>query len=160
MKWPVGWRIWMNDVFDKVGFTCSTFDLLHAGHITMLREAKMQCDYLICGLQTDPTIDRPNSKNKPIQSLVERWIQLDAVKYVDKIVVYQTERDLEDLLLTLDLDVRIVGEEYRNVLLTGREICEQRGIEIYYNKREHSFSTTELRERINAVGSKSIKAVS
>ena len=150
----------MNDVFDKVGFTCSTFDLLHAGHITMLREAKMQCDYLICGLQTDPTIDRPNSKNKPIQSLVERWIQLDAVKYVDKIVVYQTERDLEDLLLTLDLDVRIVGEEYRNVLLTGREICEQRGIDIYYNKREHSFSTTELRERINAVGGRNIKSVS
>ena len=150
----------MNDIFDKVGFTCSTFDLLHAGHITMLREAKNQCDYLICGLQTDPTIDRPNSKNKPIQSLVERWIQLDAVKYVDKIVVYQTERDLEDLLLTLDLDVRIVGEEYRNVLLTGREICEQRGIDIYYNKREHSFSTTELRERINALGNRNIKSVS
>jgi len=147
-------------LFDRVGFTCSTFDLLHAGHITMLREAKMQCDYLICGLQTDPTIDRPNSKNKPIQSLVERWIQLDAVKYVDKIVVYQTERDLEDLLLTLDLDVRIVGEEYRNVLLTGREICEQRGIDIYYNKREHSFSTTELRERINALGNRNIKNVS
>jgi len=150
----------MNDIFDKVGFTCSTFDLLHAGHITMLREAKNQCDYLICGLQTDPTIDRPNSKNKPIQSLVERWIQLEAVKYVDKIVVYQTERDLEDLLLTLDLDVRIVGEEYRNVVLTGREICEQRGIDIYYNKREHSFSTTELRERINAVGNRNIKRVS
>jgi len=150
----------MNDIFDKVGFTCSTFDLLHAGHITMLKEARNQCDYLICGLQTDPTIDRPNSKNKPIQSLVERWIQLEAVKYVDKIVVYQTERDLEDLLLTLDLDVRIVGEEYRNVVLTGREICEQRGIDIYYNKREHSFSTTELRERINAVGNRNIKRVS
>ena len=150
----------MNDVFDKVGFTCSTFDLLHAGHITMLREAKKECDYLICGLQTDPTIDRPSSKNRPIQSLVERYIQLEAVKYVDKIVVYQTERDLEDLLLTLDLDVRIVGEEYRNVLLTGREICEQRGIDIYYNKREHSFSTTELRERINALGNRNIKNVS
>ena len=150
----------MDKIFDKVGFTCSTFDLLHAGHITMLREAKNQCDYLICGLQTDPTIDRPNSKNKPIQSLVERWIQLDAVKYVDKIVVYQTEKDLEDLLYTLDLDVRIVGEEYRNVVLTGREICEQRGIDIYYNKREHSFSTTELRERIHAVGPRSIKVAS
>ena len=150
----------MDKIFDKVGFTCSTFDLLHAGHIAMLREAKNQCDYLICGLQTDPTIDRPNSKNKPIQSLVERWIQLDAVKYVDKIVVYQTEKDLEDLLYTLDLDVRIVGEEYRNVVLTGREICDQRGIEIYYNKREHSFSTTELRERIHAVGLRSVKAAS
>ena len=150
----------MDKIFDKVGFTCSTFDLLHAGHIAMLREAKNQCDYLICGLQTDPTIDRPNSKNKPIQSLVERWIQLDAVKYVDKIVVYQTEKDLEDLLYTLDLDVRIVGEEYRNVVLTGREICDQRGIDIYYNKREHSFSTTELRERIHAVGLRSVKAAS
>ena len=156
MKWPVGWRIWMS----KIGFTCSTFDLLHAGHITMLKEASKQCDWLICGLQTDPTIDRPNSKNKPIQSLVERYIQLAAVKYVDEIVVYQTEKDLEDLLLTLDIDIRIVGEEYRNVNFTGKDICKQRGIELYYNKREHSFSTTELRERIHAVGSKSIKAVS
>jgi len=144
----------------KIGFTCSTFDLLHAGHITMLKEASKQCDWLICGLQTDPTIDRPNSKNKPIQSLVERYIQLDAVKYVDEIVVYQTEKDLEDLLLTLDIDIRIVGEEYRNVVLTGRDICEKRDIEIYYNKREHSFSTTELRERINAVGNRNIKSVS
>lgn len=144
----------------KIGFTCSTFDLLHAGHITMLKEAKKQCDWLICGLQTDPTIDRPASKNKPIQSLVERYIQLEAVKYVDQIVVYQTEKDLEDLLLTLDLDVRIVGEEYRHVALTGREICEKRNIAIYYNKREHSFSTTELRERIYAVGPKSIRSVS
>lgn len=150
----------MDKMFDKIGFTCSTFDLLHAGHITMLREAKKECDYLICGLQTDPTIDRPSSKNRPIQSLVERYIQLEAVKYVDKIVVYQTERDLEDLLYTLDLDVRIVGEEYRNVNFTGKEICEQRGIELYFNKREHSFSTTELRERIHAVGPRNIKSVS
>ena len=132
----------------KTGFTCSTFDLLHAGHITMLKDAKKQCDYLICGLQTDPTIDRPTSKNAPIQSLVERWIQLDAVKYVNQIVVYQTEKDLEDLLLILPLNIRIVGEEYRNTTLTGREICNKRDIEIFYNKREHSFSTTELRERI------------
>jgi glycerol-3-phosphate cytidylyltransferase len=153
----------MKNRFDddrSIGFTCSTFDLLHAGHITMLKEASKQCDWLIFGLQTDPTIDRPNSKNKPIQSLVERYIQLDAVKYVDEIVVYQTEKDLEDLLLTLDIDVRIVGEEYKNVNFTGQDICKQRGIELYYNKREHSFSTTELRERIHAVGSKSIKAVS
>ena len=147
-------------LFDRVGFTCSTFDLLHAGHIIMLKEASKQCDWLICGLQTDPTIDRPNSKNKPIQSLVERFIQLEAVKYVDEIIVYQTEKDLEDLLLTLDIDIRIVGEEYRNVNFTGQDICKQRGIELYFNKREHSFSTTELRERIHAVKSKSIKAVS
>lgn len=143
----------------KIGFTCSTFDLLHAGHITMLKEAKNKCDYLICGLQTDPTIDRPNSKNKPIQTLVERWIQLEAVKYVDEIVVYQTEKDLEDLFLTLNMDVRIVGEEYRNTNFTGKDICEQRGIELYYNKREHSFSTTELRERIHGAQSTSVKAV-
>lgn len=143
----------------KIGFTCSTFDLLHAGHITMLKEAKRKCDYLICGLQTDPTIDRPNSKNKPVQTLVERWIQLEAVKYVDEIVVYQTEKDLEDLFLTLTIDVRIVGEEYRNTNFTGKDICEQRGIELYYNKREHSFSTTELRERIYGAQSTSVKAV-
>jgi glycerol-3-phosphate cytidylyltransferase len=143
----------------KIGFTCSTFDLLHAGHITMLKEAKSKCDYLICGLQTDPTIDRPNSKNKPIQTLVERWIQLEAVKYVDEIVVYQTEKDLEDLFLTLNMNVRIVGEEYRNTNFTGKDICEQRGIELYYNKREHSFSTTELRERIHGAQSTSVKAV-
>jgi len=150
----------MDKNWDKVGFTCSTFDLLHAGHITMLKEAKNQCDYLICGLQTDPTIDRPTSKNKPIQSLVERYIQLEAVKYVDQIVVYQTEKDLEDLLLTLDIDVRIVGEEYLNVNFTGKDICKQRGIELYFNKREHSFSTTELRERIHAVGLRSVKTAS
>lgn len=143
----------------KIGFTCSTFDLLHAGHITMLKEAKSKCGYLICGLQTDPTIDRPNSKNKPVQTLVERWIQLEAVKYVDEIVVYQTEKDLEDLFLTLTMDVRIVGEEYRNTNFTGKDICEQRGIELYYNKREHSFSTTELRERIYGAQSTSVKAV-
>jgi len=142
------------------GFTCSTFDLLHAGHVTMLKEASQNCDWLICGLQTDPTIDRPNSKNKPIQSLVERWLQLKAVSYVDEIVVYQTEKDLEDLLLTLDIDVRIVGEEYRNTNFTGKDICEQRGIELYYNKREHSFSTTELRERIYASKKPSVKVVS
>jgi len=149
----------MEDWKSDIGFTCSTFDLLHAGHITMLKEAKSQCEYLICGLQTDPTIDRPNSKNKPIQTLVERWIQLEAVKYVDKIVVYQTEKDLEDLLLTLNMNVRIVGEEYRNTNFTGKDICEQRGIELYYNKREHSFSTTELRERIYAAKPISVRAV-
>jgi len=132
----------------RVGFTCSTFDLLHAGHIEMLKEARKQCDYLICGLQTDPTIDRPNSKNKPIQTLVERYIQLEAVKYVDEIQVYETEKDLIDLLILLPINVRILGEEYKNMKFTGKDICEERGISFFYNSRKHSFSTTELRERI------------
>lgn len=141
------------------GITASTFDLLHAGHITMLKEAQSHCDYLICALQTDPTIDRPTSKNKPIQSLVERYIQLEAVKYVDEIIVYQTEKDLEDLLRVMDVQIRILGEEYRNCNFTGKDICEARGIELYFNKREHNFSTTELRERIYAAKPISVKAV-
>ena len=134
----------------KTGFTCSTFDLLHAGHILMLVEAAKQCDRLIVGLQTDPTIDRPDTKNKPVQSIVERYIQLKAVRYVDEIVVYQTEKDLEDLLKILDINIRILGEEYRNKEFTGKEICLKRGIELYFNKREHTFSTTELRQRVKA----------
>ena len=130
------------------GITASTFDLLHAGHITMLKEAHNQCDYLICALQTDPTIDRPTSKNKPIQSLVERYIQLEAVKYVDEIVVYQTEKDLEDILLTLPIDVRILGVEYADKPFTGKQICIDRGIELVYNKRDHSFSSSSLRKRV------------
>lgn len=131
----------------KQGFTCSAFDLLHAGHILMLEEARSQCDYLIVGLQNDPSVDRA-IKNKPIQSLVERYLQLKAVKYVDEIIVYNTEKDLEDLLLILPIKIRFVGEEYKDKDLTGRETCNKRGIEIYYNKREHTFSTTELRVRI------------
>jgi len=131
----------------KTGFTCSAFDLLHAGHIDMLRQAREQCDYLIAGLQVDPTIDRP-AKNKPSQSIIERYIQLRAVKYVDEIIPYVTEADLEDLLSILPVNVRIVGEEYREKPLTGRNICSQRGIEIYYNKREHRFSSSELRQRL------------
>ena len=141
------------------GITASTFDLLHAGHITMLKEVQSHCDYLICALQTDPTIDRPTSKNKPIQSLVERYIQLEAVKYVDEIIVYQTEKDLEYLLRVMDVQIRILGEEYRNCNFTGKDICEARGIELYFNKREHNFSTTELRERIYAAKPISVKAV-
>jgi glycerol-3-phosphate cytidylyltransferase len=133
----------------KVGFTCSTFDLLHAGHIVMLEDAKKQCDYLIVGLQTDPTIDRPDTKNTPIQSVVERYLQLKAVKYIDEIIVYSTEKDLEDLLLILPVNVRILGEEYATKDFTGKQICLNRGIEVYFNKREHSFSTTELRQRIH-----------
>ena len=131
-----------------VGFTCSTFDLLHAGHILMLAEAKSVCDYLIVGLQLDPSIDRPDTKNSPVQSIVERHVQLSAVKYVDEIIVYQTEKDLEDLLMFLPITIRIIGEEYEDKNFTGKNICEQRNIKIYYNQRKHSFSTTELRNRV------------
>ena len=127
----------------KTGFTCSTFDLFHAGHIMMLREAKEQCDYLIVGLQTDPTIDRP-MKNKPIQSVFERFIQLNACVYVDEVVVYATEKDLRDILLSYSIDVRILGDEYINNRFTGQDL----NIELYFNTRRHSFSTTELRQRV------------
>ena len=132
----------------KIGITFSTFDLLHAGHIAMLAEAKNHCDYLICGIQTDPTIDRPESKNPPVQSIVERQIQLAATRYVDETVVYQTEKDLEDILLTLPIDVRILGVEYENKDFTGREICYDRGIELIFNQRDHSFSSSNLRKRV------------
>ena len=129
------------------GFTCSTFDLLHAGHILMLAEAKSQCDYLIVGLQTNPAIDRPETKNKPVQSIVERYVQLSAVKYVDEIIVYETERDLEDLLMFLPINKRFIGEEYHGKEFTGKEICVERDIDIIYNSRTHRFSSTELRQR-------------
>ena len=132
----------------KVGFTCSTFDLLHAGHIQMLKDAKEECDYLIVGLQTDPTIDRPDTKKKPIQTLVERSIQLKAVKYVDDVIPYETEKDLEDILQMYNISVRIIGEEYQGKNFTGKEICVKKHIKIVYNKREHRFSSTDLRERI------------
>ena len=131
----------------KVGFTCSTFDLLHAGHIQMLKDAKEECDYLIVGLQNDPTEDRPE-KNSPVQSIVERQIQLAAVKYVDEIVVYNTEQDLIDLLLTLPIDVRVLGDEYKNKDFTGKDIAKQRGSKIVFNGRDHSFSSTSLRKRV------------
>lgn len=131
-----------------IGITCSTFDLLHTGHIIMLEECKKYCDYLICALQVDPTIDRPN-KNKPIQSLVERYIQLDAVSYVDKIIPYVTEQDLEELFESLDLDVRIIGEDHRNLDFTAKEICNKRNIKLIYNKRDHKFSTSGLRNKIH-----------
>lgn len=131
----------------RVGITASTFDLLHAGHISMLREAKTQCDYLICCLQIDPSIDRIE-KNKPVQTIVERFVQLQAVKYVDEIIPYQTEEDLEDILKMYQLNVRIIGEEYKSGKFTGRAICASRGIEIYFNKRDHRFSTSDLRLRV------------
>jgi len=132
----------------KIGITFSTFDLLHAGHVAMLAEAKNHCDYLIAGLQTDPTIDRPDSKNPPVQSIVERQIQLACNRFVDEIVVYQTEKDLEDILLTLPIDVRILGVEYQDKEFTGRDICKKRGIELVFNGRDHSFSSSSLRKRV------------
>ena len=132
----------------KIGIVFSTFDLLHAGHIAMLAEVRNHCDYLIAGLQTDPTIDRPDTKNKPIQSIVERQITVSATRYVDEIVVYQTEADLCDILLTLPIDVRILGIEYIDKEFTGKDICMQRGIEIVYNGRDHSFSSSSLRKRV------------
>ena len=131
----------------KIGFTCSTFDLLHAGHVTMLEEAKRHCDFLIVGLQNDPTLDRPE-KNAPVQSIVERQIQLAAVKYVDEIVIYNTEQDLVDLLLTLPIDMRILGDEYKTKEFTGKDIAKQRGSKIIYNGRDHSFSSSSLRKRV------------
>ena len=131
----------------NIGFTCSTFDLLHAGHVVMLEEAKRHCDYLIVGLQVDPTLDRDH-KNAPIQSIVERQIQLSAIKYVDEIVIYNTEADLEDLLLTLPINVKVMGEEYKGKDLTGKQICKDRGIKLVYNGRDHSFSSTSLRKRV------------
>jgi len=132
----------------KIGITFSTFDMLHAGHIAMLSEAKNHCDYLICGLQTDPTIDRADTKNKPVQSIVERQIQLAACRYVDEVVVYQTEQDLIDLLLILPIDVRILGVEYEDKEFTGKGECFRRGIECIFNDRDHSFSSSSLRKRV------------
>ena len=132
----------------RIGITFSTFDLFHAGHIAMLSEAKNHCDYLIAALQTDPTIDRPDSKNPPVQSILERQIQVSACRFVDEIVVYQTEKDVEDILLTLPIDVRILGVEYENKDFTGKQICYNRDIELVFNSRDHSFSSSNLRERV------------
>jgi glycerol-3-phosphate cytidylyltransferase len=133
----------------KIGITFSTFDLgPHAGHIAMLAEAKNHCDYLIAGLQTDPTLDRPDTKNKPIQSIVERQIQLSACRFVDEVVVYSTEQDLIDLLLILPIDVRILGVEYEKTLFTGKVEGVEKGIEHIFNSRDHSFSSSSLRKRV------------
>jgi glycerol-3-phosphate cytidylyltransferase len=127
----------------KIGFTCSSFDLFHAGHVMMLKEAKTQCDYLIVGLQSDPTVDR-SWKNKPVQTLFERFVQLQACKYVDEIIPYTTEKELRDILTSYHIDVRIVGEEYRDQRFTGYDLP----MSVYFNSRQHSFSTTELRQRL------------
>ena len=136
-----------------VGITFSAFDLLHAGHIRMLAEAKEQCDYLMVGLQTDPTIDRP-SKNKPTQTVVERYIQLNACQYVDEIIPYTTEQDVEDILKLYQIDVRIVGNEYRDHDFTGRKYCEEKNILLYFNHREHRFSSSALRNEIFTIETK------
>ena len=128
----------------KIGFTCSCFDLLHAGHILMLKDAKKQCDYLIVGLQTDPTVDRPKKKNKPIQSLEERRIQLEAVKYIDEIIIYNSENDLYKLLKKINPNVRILGTDYKNKKFTGDDL----NLKIYYHKRNHDFSSSNIRKKI------------
>jgi glycerol-3-phosphate cytidylyltransferase len=138
----------LKDDGKKIGITFSTFDMLHAGHIAMLAEAKNHCDYLIAGLQTDPTIDRPDTKNKPVQSIVERQIQLAACRYVDEVVVYQTEQDLVDLLLILPLDIRVLGVEYEQSEYSGKHEGIRRGIQPIFNGRDHSFSSSGLRSRV------------
>ena len=134
----------------KIGITFSSFDLLHAGHIKMLEEARRNCDYLIVGLQTDPTLDRPE-KNKPTQTVVERYIQLKGCKFVDEIVPYATEQDLKDILRSFKIDVRILGDEYLDKDFTGRKYCEEKGIELYFNKRDHRFSSSGLRKTVHEI---------
>ena len=131
----------------RIGLTASTFDLLHAGHVSMLREAKSQCDYLIAALQVDPSLDR-SDKNPPVQTIVERQAQLHAVKYVDEVVVYCTEHDLLDIINMYPIDVRILGEEYRLKDFTGKDECRRLGIQLYFNNREHRFSSSDLRRRV------------
>jgi len=138
----------------RIGFTCSCFDLFHAGHVMMLKEAKTQCDFLIVGMQTDPTIDRPE-KNKPVQSVFERYTQLEACKYVDQIIPYATEKELMDILTSYPIDVRIIGEEYRDKQFTGYQLP----MSVYFNSRQHSFSTTELRQRVLSIHREKEKSV-
>ena len=134
----------------KVGITFSTFDLFHAGHVKMLEEAKRQCDYLIVGLQLDPSINRPE-KNAPSQSIIERYIQLKGSKHIDEIVPYVTEQDLEDILKAFKIDLRIIGEEYKEKNFTGKDYCREKEIEIYYNSRDHRFSSSGLRKHVKKV---------
>jgi glycerol-3-phosphate cytidylyltransferase len=131
----------------KIGITFSTFDMLHAGHVTMLKQEKERCDYLKVALQVDPSIDRPGIKNKPIQSVYERYVQLQAVKYVDEILVYETEDDLLNLIKTQTMHIRFLSEEYIDKNFTGKQYCMDNGIEIYYHKREHKYSSSEIRSR-------------
>ena len=132
----------------KIGFNCSSFDLFHAGHITMLKMEKEMCDYLKVALQVDPTSDRPGAKNKPVQTVYERYVQLQGCKYVDEILVYETEADLLNLIQTQTIDIRFLSEEYENRDFTGKQYCIDHGIEIFYHLRRHQYSSTELRNRV------------
>ena len=132
----------------KVGFNCSTFDLFHAGHVTMLREEKRYCDYLIVAIQVDPTVDRPDTKNKPITSIYERYVCVSACKYVDEVIVYHTEEDLLNLLKTQHIDIRFLGDEYKTKDFTGKQWCLDHGIELHYHNREHPYSSSSLRNRV------------
>lgn len=136
-----------------IGITFSAFDLFHAGHVAMLQEAKEHCDYLMVGLQIDPSLDRPE-KNKPIQSVFERYVQLKGCRYVDEIIPYATESEVRDILLTYHIDVRFIGEEYKDKHFTGRDICDDKNISIYYNSRKHTFSSSGLRKRIQEEANK------
>lgn len=131
----------------KIGITFSSFDLLHAGHVKMLEQAKKQCDYLIVGLQLDPSIER-KKKNKPSQSIIERYIQLKGLKYVNEIIPYVSEQDVEDLLRSFEIDIRIIGEEYKSKNFTGKDYCKKKGIKIFYNSRDHRFSSSEIKNRV------------
>lgn len=131
----------------KIGFNCSSFDFFHAGHVTMLKEEKRLCDWLVVALQTDPTIDRPDTKNKPVQSVYERYVQVSGCKYVDEVLVYSTESDLLSLIQTQHIDIRFLGNEYKTKDFTGKQWCLDNGIELHYHQREHPFSSSGLRER-------------
>lgn len=134
----------------KIGFNCSSCDLLHAGHVTMLKQEKEMCDYLKVALQVDPTIDRPGIKNKPVQSIYERYVQLQACRYVDEILVYNTEYDLEQLIMTQTMHIRFLSEEYKDRDFTAKQYCIDHGIEIFYHTRKHDFSSSDLRKRVYA----------
>ena len=142
----------------KVGFNCSTFDLFHAGHVTMLKEERRHCDYLIIALQTDPTIDRPDTKNPPVQSLYERYVQLQACRYVDEILVYETEADLVNILKTQHIDIRFLGDEYKTKDFTGKQYCLDNGVELFYHQRFHPYSSSQLRKRIYDAGDPKISS--
>ena len=132
----------------KVGFNCSTFDLFHAGHVTMLKEEKRHCDYLIAAIQVDPTVDRPDTKNKPVMSIYERYVCVSACRYVDEVIEYHTEEDLLNLLKTQHVDIRFLGDEYKTKEFTGKQWCLDHGIELFYHERQHPYSSSSLRKRI------------
>lgn len=132
----------------KVGFNCSTMDLFHAGHVTMLREEKRHCDYLIIAIQVDPTIDRPNTKNKPVMTIYERFVCVSACKYVDEVLVYSTEQELLNILQTRHIDIRFLGDEYKSKDFTGKQWCLDHGVELHYHEREHPYSSSSLRQRV------------